>query len=299
MSHPGARESESSAAARCALQLEELGLNAWPALDQLHYSGYLLRFARGFSARSNSVHALYAGDTSRLDPALLELCEDIYRSRGLPAQFRMGPHTPLLDEALAARGYRRVGEALVMARALGDTADRKSQTDHGARAANAVHPGNEGDASMPLEDETPGLQMFMSERLDGSAGEHWLSAVTELHSRPAASIASFRELLSRIVTRSCYLLATTSQLTGGQRAAACALGVLQQNWVGIYELYRRSNLRGHGIGRAALRCVEDWARAYGATHAYLSCDALDRPALQVFQDAGYREMYRSWYRMQT
>ncbi len=289
MNRPGARESDSSdatdnpgAAARSALQLEELGLNAWPALDQLHCSGYLLRFARGFSARANSIHPIYAGDTASPDLALLELCEGIYRSRGLPAQFRMGPHTPLLDEALAGRGYRKAGEALVMARALGKRSDQ---------AGDARSSGNEGDAGMPLEDVTPGLQIFMSERLDGGAGEDWLSAVTALHSRPPTSIASFRELLSRIVTRSCYMLASNTQLDGSQRPAACALGVLQQNWVGIYELYRRTDLRGHGVGRQAL--------AYGASHAYLSCDALDRPALQVFQDAGYREMYRSWYRMQA
>ena len=83
------------------------------------------------------------------------------------------------------------------------------------------------------------------------------------------------------------------------RPAACAMGVLQQNWVGIYEVARAEKFRGHGFGRAALELVEDWARAYGAIHAYLSCEATNRPGLQMYADAGYGELYRYWYRCQN
>ena len=39
--------------------IEELALNAWPALQTKHYDGWVLRFANGYTRRSNAVIPLY------------------------------------------------------------------------------------------------------------------------------------------------------------------------------------------------------------------------------------------------
>jgi N-acetylglutamate synthase len=70
-------------------RLEEVALNAWPALQQMLFDGWLLRFARGYTKRANSINALY---DSRLDVATkIAACEHAYTAQGLTPVFRLTP----------------------------------------------------------------------------------------------------------------------------------------------------------------------------------------------------------------
>lgn len=65
--------------------LEEYSLNAWPALQSFVYDGWLLRFAAGYTKRSNSINPIYKGESKKvLDK--IKYCESIYSSmKGLDA----------------------------------------------------------------------------------------------------------------------------------------------------------------------------------------------------------------------
>ncbi|MFH1137465.1 MAG: GNAT family N-acetyltransferase [Pseudomonadota bacterium] len=98
--------------------IEELSMNAWPAFHQNLLDGWVLRFARGFTKRSNSITPLYH---SYLDPKdKIPRCEEAYARQGLPAIFRLLDFAapPELDVALEKRGYRPADLTVVMVLSL-------------------------------------------------------------------------------------------------------------------------------------------------------------------------------------
>src|SRR5262249_36052759 len=102
------------------LALEELSLNAWPALQSVVYDGWLLRFAAGYTRRANSVQALYPS-TGEVG-AKIRYCEAVYQARGQNTVFKLTPAAQPagLDAALAASGYRTEAPSSVQTLALAD-----------------------------------------------------------------------------------------------------------------------------------------------------------------------------------
>ena len=92
--------------------LEELNLNAWPALRTVHLDGWLLRFAGGETRRPNSVNMFRPSTLPLTDK--IDAAEVTYRRWGRPCTFRM---TPLVEAKLAAtldeRGYSSEGGTFV------------------------------------------------------------------------------------------------------------------------------------------------------------------------------------------
>lgn len=86
--------------------LEEISLNAWPAVQTILYDGWVLRFANGYTRRANSVNPLYAFQNA-VDEKIA-FCEQIYRHKGLPVVFKITPASQPgdLDALLTARDYR-------------------------------------------------------------------------------------------------------------------------------------------------------------------------------------------------
>ena len=67
--------------------IEELSMNAWPAMRTLHYDGWVLRSADGYTKRANSVYPLYSSEQD-VD-AKIEFCESFYRDLNLPTVFKL------------------------------------------------------------------------------------------------------------------------------------------------------------------------------------------------------------------
>lgn len=242
-----------------ARHVEEASLNAWPALNSLLYDGWLLRFANGYTKRANSVTPLYAGELA--NEAKIDVCETLYRQQGLRPIFRLAAYTDVmeLDAQLASRGYERIDVTSVQGRSLA--------AGEFAKAGNV-------------------------EMLTGGDGlAVWLAHFHALN--PARRDTKTHEaILQRVIGRVCPLIL----LTGGE-AAACALGILQNSLLGLFDIVTRESQRRRGHGRAVTESLLAWGQSQGAKYAYLQVMLDNIPAQRLYEQLGFRELYRYWYRV--
>ena len=84
--------------------IEELSLNAWPSLQTIYYDGWVLRFAKCYTRRANSINPIYPSSVKLIEK--IQHCEKVYASVDQPAIFKVTPSIGALDKLLAEQGYR-------------------------------------------------------------------------------------------------------------------------------------------------------------------------------------------------
>jgi ribosomal protein S18 acetylase RimI-like enzyme len=236
--------------------IEELSLNAWPALQTMVWDGWVLRFADGYTRRANSVNPLYPGDTDL--SSKIEACARIYRGQGLDVVFKITPavQPAHLDDALAARGY--VINAQTSVQILTLNGQKLSATD-----------------------------VTLTESLT----DDWLSAFWEMSHTQPQHHAIHRQMLGHILPATCF-----AYLRQQNQIIACGLGVCQQQFVGLYDIVTHPNFRGQGYGTQIVQSILAWGQAQGAPTAYLQVMLNNPPALRLYARLGFNELYQYWYR---
>jgi ribosomal protein S18 acetylase RimI-like enzyme len=77
----------------------------------------------------------------------------------------------------------------------------------------------------------------------------------------------------------------------------CALGVLQNDYIGIFDVIVHPDCRGQGYGERLVRALLGWGKQNLAQAAYLQVMANNAPALRLYNRLGFREKYQYWYRV--
>ncbi|MBE0690767.1 MAG: GNAT family N-acetyltransferase, partial [Anaerolineae bacterium] len=236
--------------------LEELTLNALPALQTLFYDGWVMRFAGGYTRRANSVNSLYA---SQLPPEdKLAVCEAAYTRSGLPTTFKLTstPEHNALDLLLAARGYKHADGASVQVLDLVDM------------------PQPPGNAALKTALDSEGRAAYV--RLNQVAPQH----------QPVLA-----QMLRKIHPTFCQ-----ATVYDQDSIVALGLGVLEHGHLGIYDVVTDPAQRGHGFGRSLMQHLLRWGQMQGAHTAYLQVIASNTPAMRLYAGLGFRERYVYWYR---
>ncbi|MEM7096644.1 MAG: GNAT family N-acetyltransferase [Pseudomonadota bacterium] len=270
-------------AAELARQIEEASLNAWPAMRQILLDGWILRFSKGFTKRSNSIIPLYpsavsaphqkAGDRSPPEDIdytqglaeKIRYCENLYAREQLQTIFRL---TSINDEVgqrledfLAKRGYENIETSLVLSCDLSDDPRANSDT----RADHTQH------RILPLD--------------------QWLGVYSQLTGMKEPASSLHRVILNSIAGECCFM-----GLFVKDTPVACGLGVFERNLVGLFDIFTHPDMRGRGYARATVEHILDWACEHSAKHAYLQVLKANKSAISLYSGIGFRELYHYWYR---
>lgn len=240
-----------------AQQLEELSANAWPALQQICYDGWMLRFAEGYARRGNSISPLYPGVLDIAEK--IACCEVLYRRRGLRTIFKISPAvSPQLDELLAARGYV-------------------------LQAPTEVQTVNLCDLDLPEN-----VDVELREELTAD----WLAGVVAISAARSEEQAIHRRILENISVPLC-----TALIRSAGEVVACGLGVRERGYVGLFDIATAQAQRRRGYARQLITGILRWARLHDAEQSYLQVMADNTPALALYAKLGYQRRYTYWYRV--
>lgn len=241
-------------------RVEEASLNGWPALRQVLFDGWVLRFSEGHTRRSNSVTPLTTGRHDLGDK--IAQCEALYEQAGLPPIFRVtGLAEPGLDAALDTRRYTPAEDLSCV---LYMDFARHAPQRGGAFAR--------GDR--PTYD--------------------WLTAHTRATGNDAETQSAQRKILHALALPAVF---TAAHGTDG-RFGSLAFGAVHDRIVCVNLVVTHPTQRRRGLARAAVSEVLSWARdGAGAEGACLAVVAANAPAVALYRGLGFdTELYRYHYR---
>ncbi len=232
-------------------------MTALPALQTAYYDGWVLRFAQGYTRRSNSVNPIYLS-TADLNEKIKH-CERLYTAHKLPTVFKMTPtcYPEDLDRQLAFHHYKEDSGASVQVCDL-TTVETSSSPD-----------------------------LVLSSHLT----DEWLNAYFRLNLTPEHHLNTMRQILNTILPQKCC-----AALYRDKAIVAVGLGVLDQGYLGLFDIVTQTELRRQGLGRQLVMGLLDWGKTSSATRAYLQVVQTNLPALNLYETLGFREAYQYWYR---
>ncbi|MEK3886329.1 GNAT family N-acetyltransferase [Bacillus sp. FSL K6-3431] len=238
--------------------IEELSLNNWQPLSTLFYDGWILRFANGYTKRANSISPIYYS-TYDLSQKLEE-CEKAYANKNLRTTFKITPfiQPANLDDILQENDYSFIDYTSVQ------TIKLDSITE-------------------------PTLH---SVKLDVNHNAEWLDQFCRLNQIEEKNKDTMVQMFSNIATPKCFIT-----LYDKNNPVACGLGVIEREYIGLYDIVTDVKFRNRGFGEQLILNLLRWGKEKGAKYSYLAVLLNNEPALRLYANIGYSEIYKYWYRV--
>lgn len=237
-------------------RFEAAGFRAWPATS-VHYDGtWAIRLTASHPAkRLNSINPLDPADTIDIVHRVARASAR-FAAYDRPVTFRISPLAGQpITDFIEEEGWTTFGESLVMAAPIG---------------------------ALPLAD-----------------------AIDHL---PVRDIATFSSALIAVRNSTPLIRAGISEVIGaiepdcgmflldsGGRAASTAIAVADGDLAGLFEVATAPEFRRKGMARRSVLSALRWARARGASTAWLQVEAGNEAALNLYRSLGFTTIYRYHY----
>lgn len=246
---------------RLAANAEEACFNAWPALKEIFYDGWLIRLANGETRRTNSVNVIGRGTRGLTEK--IAHCERIYAAHEQPTYFRIRScDDPVLEDVLEARGYRAEDDTRTL--------------------------------FMDFAATPPEISPRAIEIHEGLPTAEWLCA----HGKFSCRAPHTNDLRLSLLGMVALPMAFAAARDDNGKIVSVAYGAIHDKLVSLQWVATDPARRREGLSRATLSDLLMWAEKRGAECACLQVVAANRPAIKLYESIGFaRELYRYHYRV--
>lgn len=240
-------------------RVEDAGLNASAPPQQRWLDGWLLRLSPGKAKRARCINAVAQGRLP-IDERLTH-ARRAFAAAGLPLIVRITPFTQPddLDKRLAAQGFRLLDDTRVM-----------------------VCPTLSDVQSTPLPEGC---------RIEPLGPVDFAEQVGALRGSPALQrLAHAERLANSPVPYHGFALFR------GEQVLACGQYAIEDELVGLYDVFTAEASRGQGHAQTLCRAILVRALQQGAQTAYLQVEGDNAPARAIYHRLGFADGYAYHYR---
>lgn len=241
-------------------KIEELSMNAFPALSTVFVNGWILRFSNGYSKRANSVNLIHP---CTIDiPKNIEICDGMFKKNNLDTVFKLTEKEDAykVDEILNEMGYSYEAKTNIMLKNIaGFQIDKEEEKD---------------------------VVIYSEFRKD------WFDAFVFMNSISPENALTLQKMLQSIIPDTYYAC-----VMDGGKIAAVGLGVAEQGYLGIYDIYVDEEKRNRGLGTKIMKNLMFLASQKGCIYSYLQVVDTNGAAKTLYEKLGYEKQYSYWYRV--
>ena len=236
--------------------IELMLMRTWPALDEKIYDGWILRFSEGYTKRSNCINPLYESYFELEEK--YEYCKKIYEEKKLPIVYKIidTEVSIVVDEFLKNKGLEKRDMVTVKEIEL-------TNVNYNLKNINVSWG-------------------FNKEWYDFYVKENKLNKQEE---------NIFKELLQKNDKNNMYVYKLEEN-----EIIAVAMGVVEKNKIGIFNVYVKDTYRKKGYATEILEGLLVEARKINVEKAYLQVMETNEKAIKLYKKMGFVPKYRTWYR---
>lgn len=240
-------------------QLEQISFNAWPSLKTILYDNWVIRISDGVTRRANSINPIF--DSSIEIEEKISFCETLFFENNLAVVYKLTneSYPQNLDSLLETKGYYLEAETSVQTMNLNNTCRTKQLGE-----------------------------IIISEKLE----HDWLMRSLEFNEYDLSKKDGFERIMNSIVMKCAFL-----DLKINNEYIGCGLGVIEGNYIGIFDIVVSKKYRGQGFGKYIVESLLHFGIQNGCKTAYLQVMINNPIARNLYKNIGFTEVYKYWYRV--
>ncbi|MED4036209.1 GNAT family N-acetyltransferase [Niallia taxi] len=242
-------------------KIEELSMNALPALQTQLYDGWVVRFADGYTKRANSINPIYFSKEDVHDK--IETVEQMYRKKNLKVVYKMTKQVSPENLDFILEESKYIQDSLTSVQTL-SLQDVQIELKHHAIVYNDLQ-------------------------------ADWFRNFCKLNTVKEQDRLTLNNMLNNIIAETRYFQLTDES----NEIVACGMCVLENNCIGLFDIVTSEKQRNRGYGFKLIQSILQWGKENGARLAYLQVMLNNPPALKLYSKLGFKEVYQYWYRIKA